>query len=369
MKSPSLICIFLSSFIICGYSTQLFASNLTHGDNSHSQKEKRERRKARREKARREASEKFVPNFSNTSGSPKVKEIAEAAFNSGACKKMHEKCKDGNCKTDQISKAFLVGMANTFARTVCGRKTENSSEGGALKKLLSSAPGMHSTKDVLTVHGYGNGLGSKVGVANISRTYAIIAALQLQESDGNLDEGVDKAKTGEDHNDLETQEGGAYQVSPNSRKLFKKHKAANDAYKELLSSYLSSLDNADDAKVEKICLAGNFTDDGKKNGKKKISIPKLIKKIQNADKRNAKNGSALKPKLFLTLQKACPAFATEYMALLARHNRKHNGPIKRGEIKHSAGCEKLFNEIAEKVESESDSENAICAKLKLNSKL
>lgn len=300
-----------------------------------------------------------------------IDQIVAKAQEAGQCKRIQEECSKG-CRGDEIPLHALQGMAASFTRSICGRGsissvTSNSeAQRDPLMKILSSGPGQYAA----TIQGVSTEIlnnkykdkARQMGIENVAATYAVIAALPAQEADYNIIEGVDKAKSGESHSDLNTQEAGMFQVSANSQNFLVKE-GLKESYFSLLNSYVEGIKKAgsDQRVLEQLCMPAKFTADGEKNGKGVDLEPSQeLGKLQSVVSGISTN-EKLSDQNFIMLQKACPAFATEYMALLSRVTDKHNGPLKRGDLKTADGCEDMFLEIGKVVEKSP----AVCEQLGL----
>ncbi len=290
-------------------------------------------------------------------------DLIEQAHNKGQCKAVTEK--NG---TDNVPVDFLKGMGYSYVRSMCGRQGASSGQqpspfsygtsqnnpldSKSVRGLLTSPPGALSKNDVLSSSHYSTGANGGSNDSNAARTYAILAALTMQESDGNIAEGIDGSKD-KSLDTPEAAEAGAYQVSADSQGLLLKGSpAAKEAYKELLKSYLEPLKTAGSnlKEIERICYVSKYTGGGSKNAKKSVNPSELLQKAQKV----ALGGKAYQERLsnedFQTFNQSCPAFATEYAAMIARTNLDHNGPLKRGEVKPSEGCVQMFNELSKQAQ-------------------
>jgi hypothetical protein len=301
-----------------------------------------------------------------------IDQIVERTQSEGKCQKIQEECSKG-CRGDEIPLHALKGFAAAYSRAMCGRQLEKPSTLNAdlqkdpLLKVLSSDKGQYAA----SVNGKPNEIlnnkfsepAARMGQENIAQTFAVIAALPAQEADYNILEGVDKAKTGEGHDVLFTQEAGMFQVSSNSQGFLMKDNL-RESYLSMLDSYINGIKKAsgNQIELERICMPAKFTENGTQNGKGvDINPSQELGKLQSAIA-GINPGEKLSNENFIMFQKACPAFATEYMALLARVTDAHNGPLKRGDIKVAEGCQAMFVEIGDIIESKP----ALCQELGLS---
>jgi hypothetical protein len=292
-----------------------------------------------------------IPGMMLMNGTGQIDAIVDQAHRSSSCKTIQEKSGQESVPVD-----FLKGMGYSLVRTMCGRSVSNPVDSGlssgqkasSVKGLMMAPAGLYSKKDVLASGHYNQGIGISDGSKNASHTYAILAALAMQESDANIVEGVDKSKAASLHTET-AEEAGAFQVSADSQNLLDK-----GAYQELLSSYVTSIQAAgsDSSQLEKICRVSKFSGDGAKNGKKSIDPNELLQKVQQAIMGVSAVQTKLTDQQFQDINKTCPAFATEYAALVARTNLGHNGPLVRGEVKPSEGCTQMFEDLAELANSQ-----------------
>jgi len=274
----------------------------------------------------------------------------------GSCRVITE----NHTQLDEVPKNFLKGMAISFARSLCHRsaipkeildKNPAYIQHSTVRGILLAPPGRSGSRDLLKVtDDYKAGLSGNEGLENAARVYSLMAALVMQESDANIKEGMDLSKPKELQDDKVQEETGPYQVSPNSQYLLLENPHARIAYDELVNSYLyyvKALGN-DPRQLEKICRTSKFTNGGKDNGKFKMSIQEvhsLLTKVNVILKDNSLKQNVLSNEDFVALNKSCPAFATEYAALVARVGIDHNGPFIRSEVKHSEGCDQMFQAV------------------------
>ena len=282
-------------------------------------------------------------------GGAQIDTIVDQANRSGECKQVQQK---GG--TDEVPVDFLKGMGYSLVRTLCGREASGSFGGSStasetVKGLMIAPAGTYSKKDVLASGHYRSGIDMRAGPRNASHTYAIIAALVMQESDANIVEGEDSSK-GSQLKTSVAEETGAFQVSADSQNLLDK-----GAFQELLNSYVSALKAASSnmTTLEEVCRVAKFTGNGQENGKKPVDPNELLLRAQKAITGVSPTETRLSDEAFQEINKTCPAFATEYAALVARANLGHNGPLVRGEVKPSEGCIQMFSKISELSENSS----------------
>ncbi|MEO5667520.1 MAG: hypothetical protein ABIR96_05635 [Bdellovibrionota bacterium] len=289
------------------------------------------------------------------SGGNLVDSVVDQAYRSGQCKEV-----EGKNGMNSVPVDFLKGMGYSLVRSLCGRGSMNeysANSVGSVKGLLTAPAGLYSKNDVLASSHYNTGAMNVAGPGNAASTYAILAALAMQESDANIVESVDTSKNAS-LNSQQAAEAGAYQMSADSQDLLDK-----GAYQELLGSYVSSLQAAasNPLRIEAICRISKFTGDGKNNSKKAINPQELIQRVQQAMMGVSSLSPKLDPEKFQEMNKSCPAFATEYAALVARANLGHNGPLVRGEVKPSEGCTQMFEKL-----SKMSSDQSICSDVGLS---
>ena len=234
-----------------------------------------------------------------------------------------------------IPREFLEGFALTFVRSLC-----RSEDSDSIKRVMVSSPGEHSRKAKDAIARLDHSEVKNSDSANLIKTYRVILGLASQESDGKISKSKDPDNGSRSP---ETFEAGAYQVSATSQA------ALTDP---LIQQYFISLNSTrgDIAAMENICLLKkySYTPSDRTHLSAKFSrLHGLAQKI------SANPGQRVSTQAFSEAMKICPALATEYVAVVARTNKQHFGPLARSEVDGGAGCAQLLRDIENLVRPES----------------
>lgn len=201
-------------------------------------------------------------------------------------------------------KGYIKGMAITYARAFC-QQTRDDVRVVANQKLGSS------TSDALAHYGLPEG-------DRLRQTYALMIGLGMRESSGKHCCGRDMSAT---NVSAETAEAGVFQTSWNSRR-------SNQELQKLFYAYREK---------SRPCLLDVFREG--------VSC-------SDSNWKSWGTGDGFE---FQEMSKACPAFATEYAAVMMRVNagtKGHYGPLRRKETELRPECDAMLSQI-EQIVSES----------------
>jgi len=193
--------------------------------------------------------------------------------------------------------SYDKGMVLTFAKSVC--------QPGRSDLLVATGPLGPSSLDALAHYG--------IKDTSLASVYGFLFGFAMRESSGLWCMGLDsmsrEAKTGTAG--PETTEGGLFQTSYNSRN-------ASKELPKLFAKYKGS-------------KAGCFSAEFQKGITCKAS--------------DMKNWGTGEGRLFQELSKSCPAFATEYAAVMLRVKKEHYGPLVRREVQYLPACVDMFKGV------------------------
>lgn len=142
--------------------------------------------------------------------------------------------------------------------------------------------------------------------ATLVNTYTLLLGLGMRESSGKYAEGWDKSGT---HAKSDEYEAGLFQFSYNSI-------GASGSLRPLYAHYQAH---------PELCL-----------------LPVFMEGATDPHRSVGGTGDAA---VFQAFTKECPAFATEYAAILIRVLRKHFGPVNRKEAEFRDDCAEMFQKI------------------------
>ncbi|QNM98201.1 hypothetical protein [Chitinimonas koreensis] len=192
---------------------------------------------------------------------------------------------------------YVKGVALTYAKSYCELKKKEDTAVAVFGQELQG-----DNKDALAWYGL-NGQSSN---DRQRLTYTLALGLGMRESSGNTTEGRDTTVA---HPTASNAEAGLFQTSYDSFNVSPWLKRLSDQYRE----------------NESACLLDVF-----KEGVK-IKNKEIIGSGPGAD--------------YQRFTKACPAFATEYVMIMLRVNRKHFGPINQKKAEVVQSCNAMLKEI------------------------
>lgn len=223
--------------------------------------------------------------------------------------------------------SYIKGMALTFAKAVCAPTRSDVA-------LVSKARGLpESTADVYDSLSWYNSNFKKLGMTNdksgldtLRHMYMLLIGLGMRESSGKHCTGRDMSA---DFSASDTSESGLFQASwgasrksPELKSLFKKYEASKTGC--LLEKFSPGIS----------CRSGD-----------------------------AKNWGTGEGQEWQALTKSCPAFATEYAAILVRVHggtKGEFGPLRRKDAELRPECDSMLKQIQGHIESNP----GVCAELK-----
>ena len=211
-------------------------------------------------------------------------------------------CAKVNWKDRGVARpGYFKGMAVSYGRKVCELKT-----GGDTIAKAIAAPAANKNRDALELYGRATG----TDLQRLRAAFALAIGEGMRESSGNTTEGRDVTVLNPTPANAEA---GLFQVSfdslggsPHLVTLYASYQAAPQTC--LLELYMEG------AKDKKAPLVGT--------------------------------GDAAK---FQRFTKECPAFATDYAAIMFRTNRNHFGPIKNMRAKLLPVCEAMLERVEQSV--------------------
>ena len=192
------------------------------------------------------------------------------------------------------TKAFLKGIALSYARAVCHPERE------AVK--IASQPLGDASKDALAHYGLKDG-------DRLRSVYTLMVGSAGRESSWRWCVGRDASAT---NYTSETCETGLYQTSYNSR-------SASPVLPKLYAEFKGSSAG---------CFAAQY------------------KGTATCSESNLKNWGTGEGVEFQRLSKQCPGFATEYHAVMLRTGRKHYGPINTKKAEFKTACGEMFKQVS-----------------------
>jgi hypothetical protein len=181
---------------------------------------------------------------------------------------------------------FVLGMAKAYVQTKCDKD---------LLGRLTKAP--HSKEDAYVRYGLS---------PTLPNIYTLMIGLGMREASGRWCCGRDMSAG---WSESDTAEAGVYQSSYNS-----------NAFSPYLKTFFKTFNKQcflEDFKKGATCKSGDLKNWG-----------------------NKAEGLAFQEK-----SKKCPAFATEYTALLLKETYRHHGPLVRKEVQFVNSCKELFEKI------------------------
>lgn len=219
----------------------------------------------------------------------RIKTIAGAS----SCKSVNFK----NRGTPPIG--YLKGVALVYARAVCNPSWP-------IVKLYSAPPSGDDAKDALTHYGISSG-------DYMKQTFTLLIGLGMRESSGKYCCGRDMSA---DFSSADSAEAGAFQTSWGARRVSA----------ELPNLFLGYSNPGSPKCFLDVFKAGVGT-------------------CSDSNLKNWGDGDGAK---FQALSKSCPAFATEYAAVLVRKlggSKGEFGPLRRKEAEISPSCASMLSDV------------------------
>lgn len=207
-------------------------------------------------------------------------------------------------------KSFLKGIALTYAKAACNPLRAD--------VVVASQPLGSASKDALAHYGISTETSDEI----LRQVYSLLVGSAMRESSGRWCVGKD---AGASNFSAETCEAGLYQTSFNSR----------SAHRELPLMFASYKANP----------KGCFFE--------------VYSQGISCDKSNLKNYGFGDGVIFQKLSKECPAFATEYAAVMFRTQRTHYGPLNTRKAELRPECTAMFKMVYDLVKANP----SICANL------
>ena len=238
---------------------------------------------------------------------PAVQFISDIA-NGSECAKY--KFKEYGGGSSRIPKAYLRGHALTYAKALCNPNRPD------LK--VAGGPLGDANKDVLAHYGITES-------DRLQAVYTLMVGSAFRESSGIYCMGKDP---GASNTSGETCEAGLYQTSYNSR-------SSNPELPAMFQRYFAGNGGP--------CFLGDFSE-----GISKLCTASRLK--------NWGSGNGV---VFQKLSKECPAFATEYAAVMFRVGRKHYGPLNTKAAEYRPECFDMLGQVKEFVKNN----QSICPQL------
>ena len=207
----------------------------------------------------------------------------------------------------RAKKAYMRGMALMYAKQVCGQGSEFIKSSRIRSEYtLYNGPKKH--QDALEYYGLP---GSELS------TYAFLIGLGMRESSGKYCEGRDKSA---DWTQAQNAEAGMFQTAYVSRVF-------NSELKKLFDRYISDRSQCE------------------------LSVFSEGVSCEPYDAKTYGEGDGAG---FQQLAKSCPAFATQWAAILIRSNYRHFGPIIRKEVEYVKSCESMLSAVEATVKNKCD---------------
>ncbi len=209
-------------------------------------------------------------------------------------------------------KGYMKGMAIMYAKAVCNQNRDDI-------KVVSSPLSGNEVRDSLTWYKAvfaDLGIINEGGIDTLRNAYTLLLGLGMRESSGRHCVGRDQSAT---NTTAETAEAGIFQTSYNSR-------SSNKVLPVLFQKYLKQEGSCylDVFKEGVSCSASNWENWG--------------------------TGAGFD---FQKLSKECPAFVTEYAAVMIRVNggsKGHYGPLRRYHAEVKPECSDMFLAVQKEVE-------------------
>jgi hypothetical protein len=257
-------------------------------------------------------------------------------------------------------RAYIKGVALVFARAVCHADRED-------VKVVSEAegtpPSQFDNTDVLTwYHSVFHKLGmanDKVGVNTLRHVYTLMIGLGMRETSGRYCIGRERVKDGSNKT-AERAEAGLFQTSWGARK---KSPTLPDLFKQYSSDQSGCLLAVFREHVRPPAAtirASTYSFYGRRATNTAIprrsghSSRRSTKADTCRDPREKKNWGSGEGAAWQKLTKACPAFATEYAAVVVRKSGGHLGefgPLRKHKAQVAPVCESMLSEVQKLVES------------------
>jgi hypothetical protein len=212
-------------------------------------------------------------------------------------------------------RGYVKGIALGFARSLC-RLRANTRNNAA--RIMSRANTGNAAEDALahyeSVFAARRISINQAGESAMRALYVLGLGLGMRESSGHYCEGWDTAAGS--HRPSSTGEAGLFQVSYDSIET-------DPALQQLYSEYRANPNR---------CMLDIF-----KEG------------VECHPQRILGTGAGAE---FQKINKACPAFATEYAMVLLRLSRSHFGPINRREAEVKAACNQMLTNVQQLVDAD-----------------
>ena len=214
-------------------------------------------------------------------------------------------CAKVNWKDRGVARpGYFKGMAVSYGRKVCELKTGSDTIAKAI-----AAPTANNERDALEIYGRATG----TDLQRLRATFALAIGEGMRESSGNTTEGRDVTVLDPTPANAEA---GLFQVSFDSL-------GGSARLAGIYASYQAA---------PQTCLLELFME-----GVKDRKAPLVG------------SGEAAK---FQRFTKDCPAFATDYAAIMFRTNRNHFGPIKKMKAELLPACEAMLERVEQSVTCE-----------------
>ena len=221
---------------------------------------------------------------------------------------------------------YIQGMALSFARSWC--RLEGSRALMSPAQVMSKANTRDTSKDALAY--YADIFGSlkmeieTSGEDTLRSDYTLATGLGMRESSGKYCTGYDTTASNQS---ASTAEAGLFQTSYNSM-------GASDELKKLYDEYRANKDK---------CL-----------------LPIYKQSVSCSGQSIVGSGAGAEYQQF---NKDCPAFATEYVAIMLRVLRAHYGPINRKEAEVNPSCNTMLKQVRDLVANDPRGQKTACDEL------
>lgn len=252
-------------------------------------------------------------------------------------------------KVDAMPEGYFKGMLISFARNMCSMEDGYDPNKIGMEGVLMGPP----LKGTDTLKWYGEEAFPSIQATDeatrlLIQNYSLILPLGMIETDARYWKGLDESRGdlggGEDGGGTpaaETIEAGLFQVSANSLNLG--HGIMKDIYEDLKSRYAEDL---------KEILSSHDVSPANPTDKRSCLLDTFKEGLSDApDTTGAVEAGGGSSAEFQKIMKACPAFAADYMAALARVSFEHNGPLKRKYAQPRESCIQIMDEIVQQKDS------------------
>jgi hypothetical protein len=203
---------------------------------------------------------------------------------------------------------YIKGIAVTYAKSYLELKTKQDTAVAVMSQAVGD-----SSKDALAWYE----ISGTSDVDRLRSIYMLALGLGMRESDGNTTTGWDKSKLKAKppiKPTADNSEAGIFQTSWDSRNR-------SPWLLKLYSQY--------------------------KANPNQCSLAIFMEKVTDNKEAFYGTGEGLE---FQKFNKQCPSFATEYVMIMLRENRKHFGPIKEKKAEYNLDAEQMFRDIEKVVD-------------------